>query len=344
MILSVAVLFLQLCAFVFLHALPSPLLRYWLDRLLSRGEYRFIPTFSGRSALFVIAAHLRKTVASPVALLPDYVCNIVHRAFIMAGWQVMTYRTNEILEADWQELLTIIDERKVGVLVGASVFGSSALLGFLSDPSKRLQLKERDIQVIIDVAQDIRLIDKIPTDCSGFLHAVVSFNDKSFPGAMGGGILSKTIHKYDSRPVSFRDKVKLYRWFIGKSLHSVRKSKIPSFEGYKNRYDYSSCDTYPYKIEPLQPIKLQLVLGIIGIYSLPYYQIRKKKVIKYGLHLKTTYSETSAYLVISDKKACLDQLVRGRKVKYPYATEHDPNVSLRPHDVILHNKGFLDEC
>lgn len=351
MILTVTVLFLQLCAFLALHALPTPLLRHWLGRLLRRGEYQFTPTFSGRVALFVIATQLRKNATSPIALLPDYVCNIVHRAFIMAGWQVVTYRTDEILEADWQEILTIIDKQKVGVLVGASVFGSSALLGFLSESAKQLQLKERSVQVVIDIAQDIRLIDKIPASCSDFLHVVVSFNDKSFPGAMGGGILSKIIYEYQYLSVPLRDKMRLYVWFVRKSLQGIRKLLFSGREESEdllvvncgNRFDYSSCDVYPYKIEPLKPLKLQFILAIIGIYSLPYYQKRKKEMTKRNLHLSTAHSDTAAYLIISRDGVIHDNLFGRRVLKPTYAIENDPGTSLRPHYIIVHNKGFADE-
>lgn len=119
--------------FVALHAVPKSVLRKWLRKKLSRGPFAFEPQFSGRVSLFLLARRLLPSAQSDVALVPDYVCNIVPRAFRLAGWEIGTYPTGPDLEPDWEELLLLLDARKAGVLVGASVFGSSGLLTFLSE-------------------------------------------------------------------------------------------------------------------------------------------------------------------------------------------------------------------
>jgi hypothetical protein len=296
-----------------------------------------LPTFSGRVALYILSLHLKKISSSSVALIPDYVCNVVHRAFTMAGWDIAEYRTNEIFEAEWQDIMTAIRKYNAGVLVGSSVFGSSALLKFLADPSKQSQLRTLGIQVVVDIAQDISLIDHIPPNCSDFLHAVISFNDKSFPGSMGGGILSKSIRGYFSHSLSIFEKIRLYRWFLLKSFSMIQKKYYAS----GNRYDFSTCDIFPYEIKSIRPVKLQLILGIIGMYSLPYYQSKKKALLRHNLHLRTVYAETAAYLVYRDR-SLVPQTAMRRHIKPPYATDYNRNLSLRPSDLIVHNKGFFD--
>lgn len=357
--MTVAILIMQTFAFLALHILPASLLIHWLAHLLSRGRYHFVPAFSGRVALFTLASQLRKVSNSSVALLPDYLCNVVERAFAMAGWEIVKYRTNELLEPDWHELLDAIEHQKVGVLVGASVFGSSGLLNFLSDLLMQEELRKRGVIVVVDLAQDICLIDKLPLDCADFVHAVVSFNDKSFPGAMGGGILSEWEQirslSLDSPPRAEAER--LYFWFAAKLLDSLRRMLLVWLKGLGkfssnierapiSRYDYSFCRDYPFRIEYRKPIKLQLIMAIIGIYSLPYLRQKKKKFLSLNLHTPTQFAESAAYLII-DKTKTFEALVQGttrsRKLKPPYAIEGNPNSSLRPHDIIVHNKGFDDE-
>jgi|GEM_PF-3046675 len=351
---SLAVLIVQICAFVLLHTLPVSLLKRWLERLLSRGRYRFVPTFSGRVALFIVASHLRNIAKSSVSLLPDYTCNIVERAFTMAGWEIVKYRTNEILEPDWYELLDTIKKREVGVVVGASVFGSSALLNFLSESSKQDELRKQGVHVVVDLAQDIRLIDRLPLNCADFVHAVVSFNDKSFLGAMGGGILSEWDQFHSLSPGLSHETKQLYFWFVAKLLHHLYRvlsvklrslGKASRAEKYItiSSYDYSYCKDYPYRIEVLKPVKLQFVLAIIGLYSLSYLQSKKKKFLSRNLHIPTQFAESAAYLMIDITKTPAQGTVRCRMLKLPYAVEGNPKSSLRPYDIIVHNKGFADE-
>ena len=175
-----------------LHFLPKPVIRKRLVRNLSVGSYVFQPFFSGRSALVSLARELRAYTSSPpVALIPRYVCNIVPKAFSLAGYKIVSYGTDAVLEAEWDEVVKLIVDANSSVLVGASVFGSSALLLELKNPRKQAFLRNHGVQVVVDLAQDIRLRRRLPPGCGDFVHAVLSFNDKSFPGAMGGGILSE---------------------------------------------------------------------------------------------------------------------------------------------------------
>jgi len=336
----------QVIMFLLLHLLPYSLLKMWLCKKLSRGIYQFVPQFSGRVALFLVAEKLYKKNGAQIALLPDYACNIIHRAFSLAGWHIITYKTDEFFEADWDEVNAIINNQKVAVLVGASVFGSSGLIEFLNDKHKTNQLRSRSTQVVLDIAQDIRLVEKIPFDCSDFVTVVVSFNDKSFLGGMGGGILSSTLKFPTQKKLHFRQSLLLYMFFLRKLFNNILRLLNTSFDRLHyipNNMDYSYCQRFPYRIEPFQPTKLQLILAIVGIYFLPYYQMRKKKLIQLGVHLPTRFADSAAYLVLKNSSIFeQNKIILNRTRKPPYAKENNPNVSIRAEDFIVHNKGFFD--
>ncbi|MGH6811263.1 MAG: hypothetical protein ACREDM_02610 [Methylocella sp.] len=339
----------QAFAFLALHAVPKSVLRRWLCRKLSRGLFRFEPQFSGRVSLFLLARRLLLRARSDVALVPDYVCNIAPKVFRLAGWEVVAYPTDRDLEPDWEGLLLLLDTRKAGVLVGASVFGSSGLLTFLSEAEKLVALRHRSVQVVIDMAQDVRLVDLLPPAGADFVHGILSFNDKSFPGSMGGGILSSAPAEGEQmKHLSVSQVAHLYRRLLVKLYRACRTfiasspvraaSEVPS-------HDYSSCGSFPHEIEGscYEPAKIQYVLALIGLRDLPHYGLRKVALLQHGLHLKTRFASTAAYLIMDeDWQQSLGQIAARRARKSPYAAEGTPDCGLRSNDIIFHNKGFLD--
>ena len=337
--------------FVALHAVPKSVLRKWLRKKLSRGPFAFEPQFSGRVSLFLLARRLLPSAQSDVALVPDYVCNIVPRAFRLAGWEIGTYPTGPDLEPDWEELLLLLDARKAGVLVGASVFGSSGLLTFLSESAKLEALRHRSVQVVIDMAQDVRLLKMLPTAGADFVHGVLSFNDKSFPGSMGGGIVTaapadgargKRLSPAQIAILYTRLLAKLYKGW--RSLIASLTARAPAREG---GLDYSSCEPFPFEIEGsgYEPAKIQLILALIGLRALPLYERRKALLLQRDVHINTRFASAAAYLMV-DTARCRSLSGVGSRIarKRPYALDGTPDFGLRSNDIILHNKGFLDRA
>lgn len=329
----------RLLGYAALHLLPSFALERWLRHRLSVPGYFFSGRFSGRTALVELASTLRKEARAPIALYPDYICNIVPRALAEAGWKVEPYPTDQGLEGDWTTLLTRMKNGGVGLLIGASVFGSSGLLDELADPQKLDQLRQLGVKIIIDLAQDIRLIHKLPQHGSDLVASIVSFNDKSFPGAMGGGILAGQPYQAVQLKPKLRDRAKLYYRVLYSEFSRivrrppVRKSKAEGF-------DYSQCSVFPFKLTDAYCLtKLQLICAVQGLFLLNRYGAAKAHLLERRAHLETRFADTASYLIMLDNG---DEV--GRKKKRPYAIEEQPENSRRPDDLILHNKGFNDHA
>lgn len=327
----------RLLGFAALHLWSSAALeRRLATRHFAVPGYHFSARFSGRAALFELACVRRKECGAPVALYPDYVCNIVPRALTEAGWTAEAYLTDDCLETDWDALCARMRRGDVGLLVGASVFGSSGLLDFLADGEKRAVLEDFGVQVIADLAQDVRLVRRLPEAAGALVRCVVSFNDKSFPGAMGGGILSDTPMPAAGPALGGGQLRFLYKRMILSRLAQMaqrRAKKAP-----KSVFEYSNCDVFPFRFsDNYRPAKLQLVCAVRGMASLERYQAAKRRLLDRQAHIKTRFASSAAYLIARDAG-----IGEGRLHKRSYAIEGRPDTSLRPDMLIVHNKGFGD--
>lgn len=339
--------------FVLLHLCPRRWLVRRLQGLLSAGGFTFCPQFSGRAAVFHLARGWRNTVTAPVALLPDYICNAVNAAVERAGYKVQTYRTDKLLEPDVGEIEAAIASGEIGILVTANLFGSSALLDQLaSDLFRNLILRNR-VRVIVDLCQDISLIEKLPANYGNSLAAVVSSNDKSFFGVMGGGILVKDDSPRQLPQLPLRQRLRLYRIFWNKvrgwcaAWITARRanggSECAQNEGGHSRpvFEYSYCRDFPYLCEPCEPTKLQVILALIGMANLKQINARKQRFAATcpGIR-RTRFFLTAPYLMCDGSQG--EGAAFRRKVKGSYALHGHPEMSLRPDLVIIHNKGFSD--
>lgn len=339
-----SMILLHAVAVCLLHLIPKHILQRALVRQLSVAAYVFQPCFSGRSALFSLAVHLRPRNVKPVVLVPDYVCNIVPKAFILAGYEIVTYRTDKYLEPSWEDLVALLHQTNAHVLVGASVFGSSGLLCELENPRKLAFLRSRGVHVVLDLAQDVRLRTRLPLLGHDFVHAILSFNDKSFPGAMGGGILSAhDVPRAGEERPTFRRRLVLYRILCRKYVAGflgVFRSKR-ALRG----LDYAACEKYPYQIERglLPPQKLQIILGLVGLKLIRRLDARKQRLLRENLHMPTMFASSAAFLLMGNPLFGKQSSVASRRRrKMPYALQDNPARGLRMNDFIVHNKGFFD--
>jgi hypothetical protein len=325
-----------------LHLVPKALLDRALRRRVSFGPYVFQPQFSGRVALHKLALHLASDGRRAVALVPDYVCNIVPWAFRLAGYKVVAYSTDVMMEPDWADIARMIEKEQATVLVGASVFGSSGLLDALVDPRKLAFLRQKQVHFVADIAQDIGLRSQLPADAADVVHAVVSFNDKSFPGAMGGGVLSRArLPIWRDGSLSWRDKLALYKRLIGSNYRISRRRRKRNMAPAKG-FDFSYCEIFPFRMEgsDFVPPKLQYALALAGLMLLGRIRRNKSAFLLKNVHLPTRHCGGAAYLVLDSNASCAGM---ARHRKKPYALDGRADVSLRPGDVVVHNKGFNDD-
>jgi hypothetical protein len=330
------------------------------QRLEVAGFY-FYPEYSGKVALYKLSLVLKKkTPDQATALIPDYICNVVNLALEKAGYEICTYRTDDRFEADVEEIKGLIEEKEsIGVFLTANIFGSSALLDALETNDLRGMLVDRDIHVVIDLCQDISLIRALPRKFGDNLSCIVSFNDKSFLGVAGGGILTPLVMRETTEPMSRVHRRFLYRWLLIKIFqHGITPKltkvlqkltgALPSLSHLPpNRkrasFEYGYCGSFPWNFELVAVAKIQIILALIGLVNLRHFHAKKIKFItSYRPYIKMMrYTLTSPYVILLADGEVLAQM--GRRIKPSYAVHHKPEYSIRADLIIVHNKGFFDD-
>lgn len=311
-----------------------------LRHQLEFGAFRFYPEFSGRVALYKLARWLRSEGYPPLALIPEYICNVVPMALEQAEYSIETYPVDACFEPDTEQLRRRLETGAYGIVLTASIYGSSALLDTLSSTEVWAPLlAAQRTHLIIDLCQDISLIRKVPVSYGRLLSVIVSFNDKSFPGAMGGGILTTLELPETDRPLPVQKRLQLYRYLFLKQLacfkrRLLRHATTPNAQ----LYDYSWCKRFPFTIEEYRIDKLQMIMALLGLANLERFHRRKKEFLeKHPQVLRMPFYETSPYLV------WMSAAPPPRRLKRPYALPTSPAHSLRPSLTVIHNKGFCDD-
>jgi hypothetical protein len=325
-----------------------------LKRRISADGLSFYPEFSGKVSIYKLCLlFIKQMPERNIALVPDYICNVVCLAVERAGYNILPYSTDEMLEPNIDEIHSILlSNSNVGVLLTASIFGSSALLPDLQKNAIKEFILDKNIKVIVDLCQDINLINDIPKDYGKNMCCIVSFNDKSFFGAMGGGIISSfSINEYQKK-LTFGNTIRLYLWVINKinvlylfPKVGIYKKPIPSTSIEPVKYEFGYCLSFPWTFEEVRIAKIQIILAIIGIDNLTLFNSAKKKLVAIDkLVIKTKNISTAPFAPIfnwpGNNWKCINTK---RKIKPSYALHNTPTVSLRPDLVILHNKGYFDE-
>ena len=323
-----------------LHLIPRVFIEKWLIRRLSPQGYSFFPKFSGRVALLELAKVLRQNSKESIALFPEYVCNIVPRSLTDAGWKIESYKVDEKLEANWTYLIDRMNKGDIGLLVGVSVFGSSGLLDDIKNKENIEKLRLFGVKVIIDLAQDIRLIKKLPEYGNDIISSLVSFNDKSFQGIMGGGIVTNFNFKNSYKKIDTKSLYILYKSYFFKNIQNFLKNRYKNNEiKGKLKFEYSNCNKFPFRLsDNYKTTKLQLICAFQGILMIKKYERKKLYFLLKNNHLETRFASSAAYLIIINNY----KQEKNRKKKFSYAVEQQPEFSINPNEIILHNKGFDD--
>jgi hypothetical protein len=291
--------------------------------------------FSGRVAINLLAKTLRKDGR---VLMPDYLCNVVEKAFLLENYEILKYSLDELFEPNETEVLKILRTQKIDVVLFASIYGSGQFLTRLHNPSDTLnkEINRRNISVIIDLAQDLFLTPITKIENRNY-HYVFSFNDKSIRGIMGSLLvshLSKHII-YPQQQLSLQQNLKLILDWLKKGI----KGLIGYYpKSQKLKFDHSVCRVFPFEYINYKPSIIQVLIALLGTKYMPIYKNRKMNFLKRNKQhvLMTFYCITTPYLVFKN------DLLLNRKTKSPYAVNNIPYMSLKPNLKIFHNKGFDD--
>lgn len=344
----------SICRFFIFHLVPSDYLLRRIQRKFDNKNFDFVAEFSGRVALYRLAQVISDNDARRVALIPDYICNVVNIALEQAGFEVQSYAIDNKFEPNRSEIeKRILEDDGVGVFLTASVYGSSAFLHELHDEDFRELVFQRNIHVIVDLCQDITLIDHLPAGYGENLSSVISFNDKSIPGVMGGGILTQLDIPSSTRRPSLYEVIQLYGLLLRKLAmyvldHSPNAKRIyeallrgsEKADSHPARFSYSYCRRFPYLIEDVGIARIQIITALIFMGLIDKINMKKRNfALTCPKKVKTQHYETSPYLVVSS----FVKMHEKRKRKAPYAIHEHPEQSLRGDLKIIHNKGFCDE-
>jgi hypothetical protein len=140
---------------------------------------------SGRSALRGLMEALRLASSDRrVAYVPDYVCNVVGEACKAAGFTTVEYPTDERCIPEWKALDDLVRKDAAPVVVLCSLFGSVPMQ---SPEAEALAQANPRVFIVADECQN--LVPASPVKPGVNRAVVFSFNDKTCPGLMGGGVV-----------------------------------------------------------------------------------------------------------------------------------------------------------
>ena len=301
--------------------------------------------FSGRVALFRLASAVKKQGGTRV-VLPDYVCNVVHKAFLEAGLEIDTFPTSNTFEPDIDQIkLSIESSAEPAILCLAPIMGSEGGVEWvLSDEGRGWRARHR-ITLIIDMCQDFSRARSLAVHNDHASAVITSFNDKSFPGCMGAAVWGDLADCGFDRP-GFSEEVKIFRFAIKRVLVSVARTlryslglNVPvPLSSTRPQFDFSYCDAFPYDLHHGAATRLQVGVAAAGVICHGIYASRRKKisVCEAGNVIQTPFSASSPFILVNQF------LDTRRRRKLPYALHFDPENSQRPDLKVQHRKGFDD--
>jgi hypothetical protein len=138
---------------------------------------------SGRSALRAVFRSLAGVTPNRIVLVPDYICNVVPRAGLLEGFQPVPYRTDDLCALEFDDLESHLRSPGVAAVVLASLFGAQNTSNGIV---QRVRAISADVVIVLDECQNLG--PDMPASQDARALVVFSFNRKTIPGAMGGGI------------------------------------------------------------------------------------------------------------------------------------------------------------
>jgi hypothetical protein len=331
------VLLQYLCG-LFLSVIPAR----FLERVFSiygLPKPRFY--FSGRVAIYRLAQSLRKEAS--VVLLPDYICNVLYRSFTEAGFEILTYQTNNQFEPSLDEIRSLVSKaNRPTVLCLAPIMGAEGGEDWITSTKGREWRDLNKVSLIFDCCQDISRLFSSRFVSEKNFAIVSSFNDKSFPGIMGAVTITD-IPDLQYRLATKSEKKKINRLLLCK-IYSYLRHRIASLTCESRAqlisgYDYSYCMDFPYTFRHSGATSTQVGIGVAGMFFRRLYMHRKLNYLKKKIlePVRTPYFLTSPFIMV-DGEMQQPKL----KIKAPYGIHGRPKESLRPLLKVYHFKGFMD--
>jgi hypothetical protein len=318
---------------------------------LKVDKWVFLPTFSGRVALRQVTEVVKNCVKGSGVLIPRYICNVVPLAVENGGMTPVFYETDNKFYPDKEEILCKIENNNIGMLILVPLYGSTGGISFLNDKRFVDKLLSLDIFICIDGCQNIEFLKKTLRNIDPKwrrIIAVCSFNDKNIPGLLGGGIL---VHENEvatySRTIENKIRITIHMIWIGIKKYVLLKMKYIAFCSCKNivqekstngnHYEFTFGTDFPYQFKYYKPTKLQLSMAAQGLSKMAVYQKRQKEFLD---EMKGDYVDLPEVVTSSHLLWKGTYLPNGWKTKTPYALHKTPNESMKPHLLIIENKGF----
>jgi len=296
---------------------------------------------SGRSALADVFNAISERKIGDTVLIPDYVCNILHRTITTEGLAVETYHVDENLLLSLDEIEDKVKNSNISAIVLASIFGSQ---NNGTDILSRIRQINEDVIIILDECQNvildnhIELIDKC--------LVVNSFNHKNIQGLMGGCVCyTDNFLNLNSSKATFRtivrSEVLMVAIFMIRNLRNLMQAiglLIENRMKYSDpKLEYSFCERFPYRVD-IEPItKISLCSAIREMLHIQNTEDKRKRNYLFFTHMvvredigeliTTERADVSPYIPIrlSDEKAFGKLPLKG-----PYAFENDQNSTAHP--------------
>lgn len=306
--------------------------------LLARKFSFSSPTFyfSARVAIYRIALSLKRDVN--VALVPEYICNVVHRAFLEAGYTLIKYKCDDDFEPNIIEIVELGKEHPNSILCLAPLYGADGGESWVGTKAGRAWREENRIFLIFDICQDFTRAMSTKIKSEKNFAVISSFNNKSFPGLMGALVES------DTRDSSYRlaktsESLGLLKILTLNFLIFFRKVVLSHRKrsNYASGYDYSYCSHFPYDFSHSGAAKIQIAIGLAGKILLPFYAAKKHRYLNNAyIYPRATPYFRSASIIISESSS--EKLI----YKPPYSVNNDPSFCLKPTLKSFYFRGYDD--
>lgn len=251
--------------------------------LLPNGQ-QIVYYKSGRAALRGLLETLKSINPEyKIIFLPDYICNVVYQAAETAGFSIQSYKTDDTFSPIWRELIPSVRDKSHPVILLASMFG-------------RVNSCQKNINIIFEsnpeafiVADECQhLVTNSTIGCAKNMAVIFSFNKKTIPGLMGGGVcvngaLSKLI-----KPIKLT-KLKSVKVNARLFIHAIKELLIyihlyigkPMFSDIDTPiYDYSVGGNILYDTSPQEIAKLSVIRAWVCLRQLKNIERLRQKNYK----------------------------------------------------------------
>lgn len=329
---------------ILLAFLPYKVIVLLFQKALNIHNF-LLPTrfyFSGRVALYRMA--LACKTENTIALLPDYICNVVHKAFQEAGVHICSYPTDKYFEPSIQAIQQHTKGQVPLILCLAPIMGAEGGLSWAFSPEGKNWRTQNNVTLFIDLSQGISRLKQLShADLDQQIVLMASFNNKAFPSVMGAVVISNIDDPLLSAATDFEQLgiVKQLVKRIIKPIFSIGNKPADSYlveQDYPSTFEYSYCQQFPYTFAHSGATKLQIAVATAGLWFSKYYQWCKQRYLQKGLITPqpTPFYLSAPYILAKSATAQL-------KKKAPYASHDLPNYSERPNTPSYHFKGFDDQ-